>query len=329
MEILLSCFLCIIWKQELDLQPAYGNAPMAELVDALVSNTSVFTDMPVRARLGVLSLSEMRGFFCFDITCFQTLGFWFIFCIFILLMSRISFILIFLTCFGFSKAQKYTQNIPFDTTLCSGTYTVYGGCTATYPLKIQLSSSLFSYVSGMKFMVIIDSVNFGGPMSMCPVKPGDTTVLNSANPTFSTISVSGLKYWFRIELAGTPTVAGQSYPCYLQISQCLCFCTDITIKPSTTNTSICSVDLNNSINELNSFKSISVFPNPAGNLLCIKNVSGPTDISIYDNYGKLVFSKHLNAGGDFDISHLAAGAYSLFLSDENKKITTTKLMIEK
>ena len=42
-----------------------GNARMAELVDALVSNTSAFTGMPVRARLRVQNLSEMRGFFIF------------------------------------------------------------------------------------------------------------------------------------------------------------------------------------------------------------------------------------------------------------------------
>jgi hypothetical protein len=39
---------------------------MAELVDALVSNTSIFTDMPVRPRLGVpqkqkKALSEISG----------------------------------------------------------------------------------------------------------------------------------------------------------------------------------------------------------------------------------------------------------------------------
>ena len=31
----------------------FGNAQMAELVDALVSNTSGFTSMPVRSRLWV------------------------------------------------------------------------------------------------------------------------------------------------------------------------------------------------------------------------------------------------------------------------------------
>ena len=34
---------------------------MAELVDALVSNTSVFTGMPVRVRLGVQKQSEKQS----------------------------------------------------------------------------------------------------------------------------------------------------------------------------------------------------------------------------------------------------------------------------
>ena len=40
-------------------------APMAELVDALVSNTSNFTVMPVRPRLGVHSLNKLFGRFHF------------------------------------------------------------------------------------------------------------------------------------------------------------------------------------------------------------------------------------------------------------------------
>ena len=42
---------------------------MAELVDALVSNTSGFTSMPVRSRLWVLSEKDVAHcniFFCFD-----------------------------------------------------------------------------------------------------------------------------------------------------------------------------------------------------------------------------------------------------------------------
>ena len=34
---------------------------MAELVDAMVSNTIVFTDMPVRVRLGVQNRKRMRA----------------------------------------------------------------------------------------------------------------------------------------------------------------------------------------------------------------------------------------------------------------------------
>ena len=41
--------------QEFEFQIHVGFAQMAELVDALVSNTSVLTGMPVRLRLWVLS----------------------------------------------------------------------------------------------------------------------------------------------------------------------------------------------------------------------------------------------------------------------------------
>ncbi len=176
-------------------------------------------------------------------------------------------------------------------------------------------------------MVIIDSVNFAGPMSSCPVKKGDTTILNSANPAFSTIAVSGLKYWFRIELAGIPISASQNYPCHLQISQCTCFCTDITIQPSSINTSVCSVDLFNSIHELNGSENSSVFPNPADNLVSIKGSSGP--IAIYNSLGQLVLTKQVNGSGDFDISSLTIGVYSLSFINENQKPVTTKLIIRR
>ena len=37
-----------------------SNAQMAELVDALVSNTSGFTSMPVRSRLWVLKIPDFQ-----------------------------------------------------------------------------------------------------------------------------------------------------------------------------------------------------------------------------------------------------------------------------
>jgi hypothetical protein len=234
---------------------------------------------------------------------------------------------IFIICFGFFKAQNYTQYTSIDTTLCSGTYTVLSGCTSTLPLKIQLSPALFNYVSGMNFMVIIDSVNFAGPSSSCPVKAGDTTILNSSNPLFSTLAVSGLKYWFRIELAGTPTVSGQSYPCHLEIAQCLCFCTDITIKPSTTNTTTCFVNLANSVNELSGPKAISVYPNPASDQLYLKGITGETTVKIFNACGQLVLAKLVYHNTDLNISNLNQGVYWMVLSAKGLKDVNTRVII--
>ena len=48
------------FKKKLYLCNAFDkNAQMAELVDALVSNTSGFTSMPVRSRLWVLKLKSL------------------------------------------------------------------------------------------------------------------------------------------------------------------------------------------------------------------------------------------------------------------------------
>ena len=46
------------------------NAQMAELVDALVSNTSGFTSMPVRSRLWVLKRVKQKCLTLFFYSCF-------------------------------------------------------------------------------------------------------------------------------------------------------------------------------------------------------------------------------------------------------------------
>ncbi|OPZ98349.1 MAG: hypothetical protein BWY70_01247 [Bacteroidetes bacterium ADurb.Bin408] len=78
------------------------------------------------------------------------------------------------------------------------------------------------------------------------------------------------------------------------------------------------------------FSEISIYPNPADNLvnIDIPQNYGQMDISIYDASGKLIRNKP-NAAGHltFDVSTLASGIYYLqVLQPENNKLKTFKLV---
>ena len=227
--------------------------------------------------------------------------------------------------FQFTKAQHYTQNIAFDTTLNGGHYLV-NTCTQTIQTRIELDASLFNYVSGMKFIVIFDTVHSMGPSQ---VHSGDTLVLNSTNPVISLISGSGTDYWYRVKLVGTPTLAGQTYPCAIEFDQCTCFCFNAIIKASTTNTSTCSVDISNSITETKNNLALHIFPNPVIDYLNINNLTNHSTIQLYDIFGKLVFEEEIDANTKLKTSDLKEGVYTLFVTDDYKHKTYTKVIVTK
>ena len=73
---------------------------------------------------------------------------------------------------------------------------------------------------------------------------------------------------------------------------------------------------------------ISVFPNPAENVISVTGVQQGVLVVLYNLYGQAVLQKTANSGKlDFDISKLPAGIYSLSLT-ENRNTFTQKVVIK-
>lgn len=62
--------------------------------------------------------------------------------------------------------------------------------------------------------------------------------------------------------------------------------------------------------------SISLYPNPATNILVINNLKNTSDICIFDINGKLILNKEVKENAQIDISHLAKGVYIVKIKDE-------------
>ncbi len=65
---------------------------------------------------------------------------------------------------------------------------------------------------------------------------------------------------------------------------------------------------------------ITIFPNPASNVLNVSLKTGPSTAKIYDLYGRLLISKkHLNNSFDLDLSPLRSGRYFLQIDQSGSK----------
>lgn len=227
------------------------------------------------------------------------------------------------------KGQQYVTNTPFDSTLNSSGYIPSSSCTQGNPVNIELDTSLFNYVSGIQFVIIIDSIHFGGPMSISPVHPGDTIILNSSSHAFNIPSSYSGSFWFRIKLIGIPNTPHQNYPCKIETIQCTCNCLDILITKSTTDLSVCYVNFLDKVNELEKQNIFNVFPNPIINNFTITNIMEQSTIKLYNSLGEIIIEKEINSDFTFDTSNLSDDIYSLFVVNNNRKFTSRKIVINK
>ena len=240
-------------------------------------------------------------------------------------MKKIIGALLLFLSISFCKAQQYTQFELFDSTLSSG-YFELTDCSDNFQSNIILDPALYTYVTGMKFYVVIDSVQFTGPISMAPVHAGDTTFLDASDPEFSIFAISGLQVWYRLRLSGTPTVAGQIYPCAIELNMCTCICTNTHIQPSASALPECVVDLFNSVAETD-LKPVTAYPVPASTSVVLQNNKGRSGIDIYNVYGQLVLKTAVYNEDAIDISALADGMYSLYIVAENNKPFYSKISV--
>lgn len=82
------------------------------------------------------------------------------------------------------------------------------------------------------------------------------------------------------------------------------------------------------VQEINAGRFISVYPNPAGELLHISSDSQLKSLALYDVSGKLLLKKPVNSYyTELDLSSLPSGIYLLHVTDESGMIHPEKLLI--
>ena len=241
-------------------------------------------------------------------------------------MKKHFLILLLIFSIRFVKAQHYTQGLAYDTTLHSGHFMLTGNCMQTFQFKMQLDTSLFNYVTGMKFIVVFDTVTgmMAGGGSFGNIQTGDTIELNAAHPAFAPLG--SYSCWYRLKLVGTPQTAGQTYPCEIELMQCTCTCTDMTIRKSMLNTSNCSVSISNGISNIDR-ENVAIYPNPSVDKLSINGITEPTLVLIYDSFGKMILEKRINTDTVIETAVLPNGVYTVHIIGENRKNLYTKVVI--
>lgn len=227
------------------------------------------------------------------------------------------------------RGQQYTQGLAYDSTLNSGHYTG-SGCNQPTLMDIRLDSSLFTYVTGMQFMVVFDTVQgvLIGPAGQ--IQSGDTFFLDAAHPhVYDAVNTGGINCWYHIVVAGTPAQAGENYPCALEVDQCTCFCLNIVIRASIFDTTTCHVDLPDFIPAAATGAQVHVFPNPATNIFAVTGLSGKTIVRVFDVWGNLVAAQEAGGTMTFDTQGWAAGIYLLKVSGEGEAEHAEKIVIAK
>ncbi len=223
------------------------------------------------------------------------------------------------------KAQNYTQGIPVDTVIYSGTYSFQGNsCPSMTYAEIELNPSLYNYVNGLQFMILVDTVTFGPPPQFSPVHAGDTFLLNATTPTYYT--PASVVFNFRLKLVGTPTTAGQNFSCNLDYQQCACACYQLIIMPSITNTTVCSVGVSSKVNEVDK-QSLVMYPNPVFNTLSVLGIHKQTTVKLYNSFGILVKEQQSNDDLTIETSSLPNGIYTVVTSSNNDNNSTSKKVV--
>ena len=218
------------------------------------------------------------------------------------------------------QAQTWTVGQPVMTVFTSvGGYA--GGC---YPNADFTFPFPGSNVSGVSYYLVVTNT----PASSVLIQPmndtlavGDTILMPIGSSPYSVYCFTGAggPVQFKIIAKGTPTTAGQPYPC--SVSQLwlsnLMLCPEGLINNVSNN---CSVQASTGISEPSSNEIQIDLPGAAnaGNL----TVSGQMAVTtITDVTGKLIYQSNKTTLTVFDMSTFPIGVYTLQVAAESRSIS--------
>lgn len=186
--------------------------------------------------------------------------------------------------------------------------------------KGSVKTSNFNFVTGVKFYLVIDSVVgialWDSAGQFVPLVKGDQL-------EFPVKFQCTDKLKLHILVAGTPGIGSETYACDLGFRFTTGEDYDVTIIPNTTKS--CTVDLIKGIDASGERPSISIYPNPVSDNLCIKGNLINTRYIIYDALGKARLSGILkDAMQEVDIQNLSPGNYLIQIGSEQQTLKFVK-----
>ena len=133
---------------------------------------------------------------------------------------------------SFSFAQIFigplTEGEYFNEVVYEGVYNSLGNCTWADGTDFTFDFNGLTEVDGMEYVLIIDEPNPGSTFLMNgwqPVDVGDSTVFTPTTTGLGISAASGpAQLNFHVRLVGTPTIAGQNHPCWIDQVQTLALC---------------------------------------------------------------------------------------------------------
>ena len=201
---------------------------------------------------------------------------------------------------GFSQIfiGQLTEGEYFNEVVYEGTYYSQGNCSFPGDFDFSLGISSLSEINGMDYAFIVDAPNpVNTPLFFLgqPINVGDSTTLNSniglTAGSYPNFISPPTQLNFHIRLVGTPTNAGEIYPCWIDQIGSLGECQNSMILFDGPTTVPCLVQTNIGIQEDRARTKIRL---ENGRLVIIS--PDPGLLNVFSADGRLIHSSSLSHG---------------------------------
>lgn len=234
------------------------------------------------------------------------------------------------------NSQTWTTGIPVPNTTILKVEQGGGSLPGCYPNSSVTYNFSMPAVTGVSYYGIVTSVDSNSTYLLPffdTLYVGDTININTGSNFIEVYyygsSSSPSNLIFNIQAQGTPTVAGEVYPCNLP-DPYFWMCT-FSLCPSNCSTSIpnsCAVAVNTGINSLSEKNIPVIYPSRDNNFtLHFKDPNQSKSVFIYDINGREVFSGSEIYAGNIDCSQFQSGMYFLTVTTDERVSSSLKFNI--
>jgi hypothetical protein len=227
---------------------------------------------------------------------------------------------------------------PVDTVIYNFTYGFDGSCLPLYDFIITIDQNLTPFVSGVNFYGVISALS---PL-LDSVYTDEAGFLHNGDTIWFSQSLTQYTFYYPlaaaiaidIHLAGTPSIAFETYPCQLIMNCTLALCANTCqISAFDPPPFQCIVDDFSGSENIDEFTSCHIFPNPATGILnvqCSEVGNNLVDLRLYDSFGKLIHEQlqvNVDRNQEIFTSKFTPGIYYIVLSNDQKILKRDKLLL--